>query len=116
MGLKYLTRLRPGFSHLKEYKFKRDFQDSVDPLCNCGIEIQSPKYFLLNCANFNIQRKTLFDKLIKLNINVLTKSNDYIVKTPLLRQQDFNNTTNKTLLEATINFIIATERFDCPLL
>ena len=31
MGIKYLTRLRLGFSHLKEHKFKPNFQDSVDP-------------------------------------------------------------------------------------
>ena len=101
MGIKYLTRLRLGFSHLKEHKFKHNFQDSVDPLCSCGIETESTKHFLLHCANFSIQRKTLFDKLTELNIDVLTRNDDYIVK---------------TLLEATIDFIIATERFDCLLL
>ena len=112
MGVKYLTRLRLGFSHLKEHKFKHNFQDSVDPLCSCGIETESTKHFLLHCANFSIQRKTLFDKLT----DVLTENDDYIVKTLLLRKQDFDNATNKILLEATIDFIIATERFDCLLL
>ena len=41
MGIKYLTRLRLGFSHLKEHKFEHNFQDSVDPLCGCGIETES---------------------------------------------------------------------------
>ena len=107
---------RLGFSHLKEHKFKHNFQDSVDPLCSCGIETESTKHFLLHCANFSIQRKTLFDKLTELNIDVLTRNDDYIVKPLLLGQQDFDNATNKILLEATIDFIIATERFDCPLL
>ena len=116
MGIKCFTRLRLGFSHLKEHKFKHNFQDSVDPLCSCGIETESTKHFLLHCANFSIQRKTLFDKLTELNIDVLTRNDDYIVKTLLLGQQDFDNATNKILLEATIDFITATERFDCPLL
>ena len=116
MGIKYLTRLRLGFSHLKEHKFKHNFQDSVDPICSCGIEIESTKHFLIHCINFSIQRKTLFDKLTELNIDVLTRNDDYIVKTLLLGQQDFDNATNKILLEATIDFITATERFDCPLL
>ena len=116
MGIKYLTRLRLVFSHLKEHKFKRNFQDSVDPLCSGGIEPESSKHFFLHCDNFGIQRKTLFDEFTELNIDVLTRNNDYIVKTLLLRQQDFHNATNKILLEATIDFIIATERFGCPLL
>ena len=116
IGIKYLTRLRLGFSHLKEHNFQHNFQDSVDPLRSRGIEIESTKHFLLHCTNFGIQKKTLFDKLTELNIGVLTRNDDCIVKTLLLRQQDFHNATNKILLEATIDFIIATERFDCPLL
>ena len=72
------------------------------------------KYFLLHCANFSIQREALFNKLTELNIDVLTRNDDdYIVKTLLLGQQDFDNATKKTLLEATFDFIIATERLDC---
>ena len=29
LGIKYLTRLRIGFIHLKEHKFRHNFQDSV---------------------------------------------------------------------------------------
>ena len=40
LGVKYLTRLRIGFSHLKEHKFKHNFQDSIDPMCCCSSGIQ----------------------------------------------------------------------------
>ena len=30
-GLKLLTRLRVGFSHLREHKFKHNFQDTLNP-------------------------------------------------------------------------------------
>ena len=36
LGVKYLTRLRIGSSHLKEHKFKHNFQDSIDPMCSCS--------------------------------------------------------------------------------
>ena len=36
LGLKLLTRLRIDFSHLKEYKFKHNFQDSLDSFCSYG--------------------------------------------------------------------------------
>ena len=31
-GLKLLTRHRVGFSHLREHKFKHNFQDTLNPL------------------------------------------------------------------------------------
>ena len=33
-GIKLLIRLRVGLSHLREHKFRRNFQDSLDPFCN----------------------------------------------------------------------------------
>ena len=35
-GIKLITRLRLGLSHLREHKFKHSFQDTINPLCNCG--------------------------------------------------------------------------------
>ena len=32
-GIKLLTRLRVGFSHLKEHKFRHNFQDLISYLC-----------------------------------------------------------------------------------
>ena len=41
IGIKLLTRLRVGLSHLKEHKFKHNFRDSIGPLCSCGNSIES---------------------------------------------------------------------------
>ena len=40
-GIKLITRLRLGLSHLREHKFKHSFQDTLNPLCNCG-QVLSP--------------------------------------------------------------------------
>ena len=32
LGVKYLTRLRIEFSHLKEHEFKHELQDSINPV------------------------------------------------------------------------------------
>ena len=55
LGLRLLTRLRIGFSHLKEHKLKYNFQDS---LCSCGIAVESTVHFFLHCPNFTTQRQT----------------------------------------------------------
>ena len=34
-GIKFLTRLRLSFSHLREHKFKHNFKDNLNPLCSC---------------------------------------------------------------------------------
>ena len=56
LELKLLTHLRIGFSHIKEHKFKHNFQDSVDPLCSCRNDIESTVHFFLYCPNFTTQR------------------------------------------------------------
>ena len=35
-GLKFLTRIRPGLSHLADHKFRHKFQDCVNPISSCG--------------------------------------------------------------------------------
>ena len=56
LGVKYLTRLRIGFSHLKKHKFKHNFQGSIDLMCSF---IKTTIHFFLHCENFNFRRQTL---------------------------------------------------------
>ena len=115
MGLKLLTRLRIGFSHLKEHKFKHNFQDSVDPLCSCGNDIESTVHFFLHCPNFTTQRQTLLNKLKSINASIMTENENSVVRTLLFGRPDFSYSTNKEIINVTISFILTTERFNCPL-
>ena len=46
-GLKLLTRLRLGLSHLREHKFRHNFNDTVDPFCLCGTNcLETSEHFL----------------------------------------------------------------------
>ena len=40
-GIKLLTRLRLGLSHLREHKFKHGFLDSLNPVCSCGQNVET---------------------------------------------------------------------------
>ena len=53
IGLKFLTHLGLGFSHLSEYRFQHNFQDCMNPLCSCSLEIKDTLHFLLHCDHFN---------------------------------------------------------------
>ena len=60
-GLKLLTRLRLGLSHLGDHKFRRNFQDSVCPMCTCGQDIETTTHFFFHCPNHRCQRKSSFN-------------------------------------------------------
>ena len=42
---KYLARLRRCFSHLNEHKIRHGFLDTLNPLCNCSLEVEDNEYF-----------------------------------------------------------------------
>ena len=113
--LKLLTHIRIGFSHLKEHKFKHNFQDSVDPLCSCGNDIESSVHFFLHCPNFTTQRQTLLNKLKSINASIITENENSVVRTLLFGRPDLSYSTNKEIINLTISFILTTERFNCPL-
>ena len=115
LELKLLTRLRIGFSHLNKHKFKHNFQDSIDPLCSCGNDTESTVHFFLHCQNFTTQRQTLLNKLKSINASIMTENENSVVRTLLFGRPDFRYSTNKEIINATISFILTTERFNCPL-
>ena len=57
--IKYLTRLRPGLSHFREHKFKHSFQDTVNPFCSYGLDVETNMHFFLYCRLFSNKRCTL---------------------------------------------------------
>ena len=56
MGIKLVTRLRLGLSHLTEHKFKHSFQDTLNHLCNCKIDVESFTHLLLKCHSYINER------------------------------------------------------------
>ena len=70
-------------------------QDSVDPLCSCGNDIESIVHFFLHCPNFTTQRQTLLNKLKSINASIMAENENSVVRTLLLGRSDFNYSTNK---------------------
>ena len=62
-GIKSLTRLRLGLSHLPEHKFKHSIRDLLNLLCKCGFEVESTSYFLLHCPIYNNKRSSLLSSI-----------------------------------------------------
>ena len=114
-GLKLLTRLRLGVSHLGDHKFRHNFQDCIFPIYYCGQDIETTTHFPLHCPNHHCARKTLFHKINQVSGTIL-RQNDSTIKNILLfgdNKLDFE--TSKILLMSKIDIISLTERFSCPL-
>ena len=114
--IKLLTRLRVGLSHLHEHKFRHNFQDPLDPFCNCGRHIETTIHFFLYCSNYSNQRKALFEKISNIKRSLLNQNDSIIVETLLFGSNGLNNEENVWIIESTIGYIITTKRFITPLL
>ena len=68
-----------GLSHLNEHRFKHNFQDCINPLCTCSLEIESLSYFFLHCHYFTNIRSTLFSELQSVDVNIAKLSDNEIV-------------------------------------
>ena len=62
-GIKLVTRLRLGLSHLREHKFKHSFQDTLNPLCICGVDIETTSHYFLHCPLFHAERSSLLNNI-----------------------------------------------------
>ena len=70
-GIKLITRLILGLSHLREIEFKHSFQDTLNPLCNCGQHIESTTHFFLHCPFFFNDRSTLLSTIRSLDSSLI---------------------------------------------
>ena len=62
-GLTFLTRARLGLSHLNDHRFPYNFQDCLNPLCSCSLEIEEISYYFLNCHYFLHHRVVLMNSV-----------------------------------------------------
>ena len=66
-GIKMLTRLRLGFIHLLEHKFRHGFKDTLNPLCFCRSEVGTTTHYF-----HNSNRATLMNDLENIPISFST--------------------------------------------
>ena len=115
IGLKFLTRLRLGPSHLNEHKLKHNFKDCINSLCSCSLEIES-SHFFLKCHYFTNIRATLFDNLKSIDANFPSFLDSEIVELLLYGSPKFDLNQNNKILTSSLSFILKSERFNGSLL
>ena len=91
-GIKILTRLRVGLSHLHEQKFRHNIQDSLGSFCNWGQHIETTKIK-------SNQRKTNFEKISDIKRSSLNQNDSIIVETLLFGSNGLNDEKNASITE-----------------
>ena len=114
-GVKLITRLKLDLSHLHERKFRHNFQDTLNPICSCGDDIETTIHYLLHCPNYLDERRTLLDNLQSIGENIHEKNDAQISELLLFDVSSNSDASNACIFNVTIQYILATKRFDVPL-
>ena len=112
-GLANLTQLRVGLSKLNFHNFRHNFRDTVSALSPANDGVEDVENFLLLCHSYDEFRSDLLDSVnvILLPRGFSSLSNEVLLKLILYGDERLAIDTNKKLLEATLKFIHASERF-----
>ena len=87
----------------------------MSPICSCGT-VETTVHYLLHRPNFSNERATFFNKLQKIDENILSKDDSVISKMLLYGDHSFNDVKNTSILIASIEYIISIRRFDALIL
>ena len=119
VGLKLLARLRLDHSHLNEHRFNHNFQSCINPLHSCSLAIESTIHFLLHCHHFSNIHSTLLNSINEV-LGSITKISDLsdcaLVKILLFGDQNYTQVENACIINATLKYLVDSERFNGPLL
>ena len=78
-GIQLLTKLRLVLSHFRDHKFKYNFLDTLNPICNCGDEIETSCHDLLRCSLYTNERLALLNVIQSTDNSVLELIDSHIV-------------------------------------
>ena len=115
-GVKFLYQLRVGLSPLREHKKRHKFLDTPSDICCCRTGIETTEHFLLKCPMFSGHRANLLSKISPIinsklqNEQPVTDSS--LAKIILYGNEYFTHHENNSILNATINYILSTDRFN----
>ena len=114
---RFKSTFRLGLSHLREHKFRHNFNDTIDPFCLYGTNsLETSQQFLLHCQTYACLRRKLFDNLYNNNILLLPLEKSLIVQILLYGSDNYNPSMNKIIISTVIDFIIQSKRFEVPLI
>ena len=96
-GIKLLKRLPLGLSYLCDHKFRHCFQDTINPLYDCGNDPETTTHFLLHCPSFLTPRQNLLSNIRNISEQILSHGKEQLIKTFLYGNPNCNLTVNRLI-------------------
>ena len=115
IGMKYITRIRLGLSHLRYHKFKHRFLDAIDPLCSCSTGIENTVHYFLHCPNFSTARNTFLNEIAIVDRPIINQDEIKSIQTFLYGKPNYSVNDNKLILDASIKYILEIKRLEGPI-
>ena len=109
---KAITRLRLGLSHLNEHNFKHGFNDTVNPICIFGGDIDSINHFFFHCPKYCEARKTLFDNIESIDKMLWSQTESLLTHLLLFGDPKRNSNVNTFILNSAAEIIWSSGRFN----
>ena len=111
-GVVFLNRLRVGFSHLNEHKFRHGFRDTLDPFCGCRTNsVENTQHLFLHCSTYSHARQSLFDKHQTLDIAFHPLSPSSFCRLLVYGDGSLTSISNRSILTFVVEYIHETRRF-----
>ena len=111
-GTKLLTKLRLGLNHLRDQKFKHIFQDSLNPICNCGTDVETTTHYLLHCPLFSDERLILINNIWNIGSSILNLNDSRFSDVLLFGNSSFKNSKNTFIINTKIEYNVSSKRFE----
>ena len=99
-------------AHNRDRKFKHNFQDTFNPICNCGEDIETLCHYLLHCSLYTNERLASLNIIQGIDNSILELADSRIVEVLLYGRKWLDISSNNNILDATIDFLLETKRFD----
>jgi len=109
--IKTLFQLRVGLSPLHDHKMRHNFKDTPSSKCIECKQTENCEHFFLHCTRFVEARKSFFNSILAIYPNFVNLIQKDKVNLFLYGDKSLSFDINKSLIKATLNFFIDTERF-----
>ena len=101
--------MRLGLSHFNEHKFKHSFNDTINPICICGRDVESINHFFLHYPENCEARQTLFENIQSIDKMLLSQNESSLTHLLLYGHLKSNSNVNALILNSAIEFVYLPE-------
>ena len=102
-------------SGIKHFQQDKEIGSWFKEIGSRGENIETSTHFLLHCSNYSNERLSFLNIIRNIDSNNLSKNDLKVTETLLYGDSSYDDTNNTLIMNATMEFLFASKRFDVPL-